>query len=117
MTLKLKDFETVKTSTFKTFKEKVASITKEDCWDFDLAVSCLESQLTQLYSFAALMAKRETGLKETAQIWDEMIFACDEAAKLIQKMSKKHTTCSGPHSHDRILDIRNRCARLKELHS
>lgn len=115
MTLEAKDFDAITHSALKSFDERVATVDPDVCWEFDIEVARLESQVIQLYGIAALLARREEDLDKIAEIWGAMISVCDTVAKKIQSLCAEHSFCIA--SHDKILDIRNKCARLRDLHN
>ena len=84
------------------------------CYEFDAEVSRLEAQTIQLYGVAALAAKREHDVAKVAEIWKMMVSICDEVASRMNKLCAQHPACTA--SHDKILDLRNKCARLMDLH-
>jgi hypothetical protein len=114
MILEAKDFGTIADSALKLFDERVANVDPSICWEFDIEVARLESQVVQLYGIAALLARRELELERIAEIWDAMISVCDAVAGKIQTLCAEHPFCVA--SHDKILDIRNKSARLRDLH-
>ena len=59
MTLELSDLDTIKDSALKSFEERVAKASPADREQMERELVRLESQLEQLYSFTALMARRE----------------------------------------------------------
>ena len=109
------DFQTMTDFALKHFADRVASNRPGTSFDFDIEVARLESQVEQLYGLAALMARRETELEATAEIWGAMIAACDAVAAKILSLCAEHPACSA--SYDNVLDIRNKAARLRDLHS
>jgi hypothetical protein len=115
MVLNPTDFKAITASALKLFDERVATVDPDICWEFDIEVARLESQVVQLYGIAALMARRESEMEKTAEIWAAMIAACDSVAEKIQTLCVAHPFCMA--SHDKILDIRNKAARLRNLHS
>jgi len=114
MVLDAADFLAITDSALKRFDEGVAASDPEIGGKCDLEVARLESQMIQLYGIAALLARREMDLGEIAEVWGSMISVCDTVAQKIQRLCGEHTFCVA--SHDRILDIRNKSARLRELH-
>ncbi len=114
MTLDAKDFGTITDSALKLFDERVAAVDPTVCWEFDIEVARLESQVVQLYGIAALLARREMELGKIAEIWGAMIQVCDTVAQKMQTLCAEHPFCVA--SHDKILDIRNKSARLRDLH-
>ena len=115
MTLDAKDFDAITNSALKLFDERVATVAPGIRGEFDIEVARLESQVVQLYGIAALLARREMELDKIAEIWGAMIFVCDTVAQKIQSLCVEHPFCVA--SHDKILDIRNKCARLRDLHA
>ena len=104
----------MKDSAIKAFEERVAAVNPNICWEFDLEVARLESQLVQLYSLAAIMARREPEMGKTAELWDTMANVCDAFAKRVRELCLEHPACQA--SYDKILDIRNACVELRDLH-
>lgn len=115
MILELSDLEKLKDSALKSFVDRMASVDPQICWEFDVEVARLESQLVQLYAFAAMAAKREETLEGTAEIWAAMVSICDAIAQTMSEFCKQHSASMA--SHDRILDLRNKCMRLQQLHA
>jgi hypothetical protein len=115
MLLDVADFQTITDSALKTFDERVATADPGVCWEFNLEVARLESQVVQLYGIAALLANREPDIDKVGEIWSAMISVCDAVAKKIHALCVEHPFCVA--SHDKILDIRNKSARLRDLHS
>jgi hypothetical protein len=115
VTLEIEDLDEIKKSALETFSERVASVDFGISGEVDLEVARLESQLLQLYAIAAIIARREESLERTAQVWDAMVSICDAFAAKISELCQEHPACRA--SHDKILDVRNKCARLRDLHS
>ena len=115
MQFNVADLEILKDSALKSFDEGVASADPDLCWEFNLEVGRLESQVAQLYGIAALIAKREIEVAKVAELWTGMVKVCDAIAEKVSNLCNEHPYCLA--SHDKILDVRNKCARLAELHS
>jgi hypothetical protein len=115
MEFNVADLEILKDSALKSFAEGVATADPDVCWEFNLEVGRLESRVLQLYGMAALIAKREPDVAKVAELWRGMVDVCDAIAEKISELCKEHPYCMA--SHDKILDVRNKCARLAELHS
>jgi hypothetical protein len=114
MVLNATDFEAITDSALRLFDQRMAVVDPDICWEFDMEVARLESQVIQLYGIAALLAQRETELDKVAEVWNAMISVCDAVANKIQTLCFEHPFCVA--SHDKILDIRNKSARLRDLH-
>lgn len=109
------DFQIMTDFALKHFEDRVACTRPGMCFEFDIEVARLESQVEQLYGLAALLARRETELDATAEIWGAVIAACDSVAAKILSLCAEHPACSA--SYDNVLDIRNKATRLRDLHS
>ena len=113
MNLEVADFKTIGETSLRQSEHRLAK-EKDSCEEFNREVARLEAQTVQLYGFAALAAKREPDIDRTAQLWEVMVGVCEAFARYIGELSKKHPHC--PVTFDRILDIRNRCQKMKDLH-
>jgi hypothetical protein len=110
MVLEAADFQALTDSALQLFDERIAAADSE----FEIEVARLESQVVQLYGIAALLARREMDLEKIGNTWAAMISVCDTVAQRIQALCAGHPFCVA--SHDKILDIRNKAARLRDLH-
>jgi len=115
MKLDANDFDAIADSALKLFDQRVAQANPTLCWEVDVEVARLESQIIQLYGIAALLARREMDLDKIAEIWGAMISVCDAVANKIQALCSEHPSRAA--MYDKILDIRNKSARLRELHT
>ncbi|MFZ4694575.1 MAG: hypothetical protein ACOYMV_05545 [Verrucomicrobiia bacterium] len=114
MKLDVQDLRALGKEALDQFEERVGRAEPGSCFAFDLEVARLESQLIQLYGVAAILARREESMEGVAALWGAMIGACDAVAARLLNLMVEHPACSA--SHDKILDLRNRCARLRDLH-
>jgi hypothetical protein len=80
----------------------------------EAAVARVESQVIQLYKMAALCARREMDLSNIEKIWEAVVAVCDTVARTLQTLCTEHSCCVA--SHAKILTIRNKAARLRDLH-
>jgi hypothetical protein len=79
-----------------------------------LEAARIEERVLSIYRVAAMSAKTAAD-DDVAGIWQAMAEVCDHACKLLTTLKGRWPQCGV--SHDRILDIRNRCQRLAEWHS
>ena len=114
MTLELSDFDTIKDNALRKFEERVSSA-GEDRQKMEREAFRLESQLEQLYSFTALIARREPDVARTAALWETLVRTCDVFAGKIFQLSQKYSV--GASAYDHILDIRSAAEELRALHS
>lgn len=114
MTLELSDLDTIKNRALEAFEERV-NRAGESREQIELEAFRLESQLEQLYSVTALLARREPDVGATAQLWDSLVRTCDLFAAKVSRLSQR--LCLGRSAYDHILDIRSAAEELRALHS
>jgi hypothetical protein len=115
MTLELADLDTLKDTALKDFEARVAKAGPVTPSEIELESARLESQLEQLYSVTALLARRETDMARTAELWARLVKACDLFAGRIFSLAQQHDLSLS--AYDRILDIRAAADELRALHS
>jgi len=111
------DVKILAESTLTAFDEEVASLPQEVCVPFNEAAGRLEAQLLTIYKFVVQLVRREEDLEIVAGWWVTMVSQCDEFAKRLRKLSLAHPNCGADFFYDRVLDLRNRCQRLHQMHS
>ncbi|MCI0626376.1 MAG: hypothetical protein L0387_32820 [Acidobacteria bacterium] len=114
MTLEISDIEAIQNSALRKFEERVskAAANKEEIAH---EASRLESQLEQLFSLSALMARREPDVIKTAELWERLVRVCDLFAARLYQLSQQHAL--GTAAYDSILDIRTAAEELRALHT
>jgi len=114
MTLEPPDLDVIKDSALKKFDERVAKAGSANREGIACEAARLESQLEQLYSLTAVMARREPDMAKTADLWGGLVRICDVFAARIMQLSQQYsldnTTCDG------VLDIRGAAEELRSLH-
>jgi hypothetical protein len=113
MTLEQSDLNTIKDHALKKFEERVLQA-NESREGIEREVVRIESQLEQLYSFTAMMARREGEVSRTAELWDNLVRTCDIFAARIFELAQQYSLNSS--SYDTILDIRSAAEELRDLH-
>ncbi|MDR1282354.1 MAG: hypothetical protein LBK99_16250 [Opitutaceae bacterium] len=106
------DFDTIKKENLRQFDD---NLSKAGPRHLGREVRALEANAVQLYGVAALMARNADDIETVASIWTAMEKVCDAFAKKLGALAKKHP--GSKVSHDKLLDLRNRCTELRELHS
>ena len=76
-------------STLAEFDQEIATLAPELCVPFNQAAMRLEGELLTIYEFA----------------------------KRLHDLSVSHPACGAGFFYDRVLDLRNKCQRLQEMHS
>ena len=115
MTLELSDLDTIKDNALKQFDERVAKANPANRNEIEREVARLESQLEQLYSFTAVMARREPDMAKTAELWARLVKICDLFAGPVFQFSQQHALDTA--AYDNILDFRTAAEELRALHS
>ena len=114
MTLELSDLDTIKDNALKKFEERLSSA-GGDREKLEREALRLESQLEQLYSFTAIVARREPDVARTAELWASLVKTCDLFAAKIFQLSQQYSVSKA--AYDNILDIRSAAEELRALHS
>jgi hypothetical protein len=109
------DLDSLKDNALKAFDERVGKADRADRQTMEREVSRLESQLEQLYSFTALMARREPDTAKTAELWARLVKICDIFAAKAHQLSARDPLSSS--AYDNMLDIRAAAEELRVLHS
>src|SRR3989442_5989747 len=91
MILEISDLDVIKDSALKKFDERVAKADPANREEIEREAARLESQLEQLYSFTALMARREPDVAKTAELWQRLVKICDGFPARGFHLSQQHT--------------------------
>lgn len=114
MTLEVSDLEAIRDSVLRNFDERVAKAAAQR-ENLEREASRLESQLEQLYSLSALMARREPDVAKTAELWGRLVKICDPFAARLFQLSQQHALDTTAYDH--ILDLRGAAEELRALHT
>lgn len=98
------------------FERRVAAIPSELSSPFHTEARQLETELLSIYKFVALGARTAEDLAQVASAWGLMVRVCDEAAKRLNRLVQQHPACGADAFYDRVLDLRNKCHRLQQMH-
>ena len=113
MTLELSDLDLIKSNALTKFEERLGSAGANPV-EIEREVFRLESQLEQLYSFTAAVARHEPDVARTAELWEGFVKTCDLFAGRIFQLSQQYAL--GTAAYDSILDIRSAAEELRALH-
>jgi hypothetical protein len=111
------DVKMLAESTLAAFDEEVATLPQGVCVPFNSAAAQLEAQLLTIYKFVVQFVRREDDLERVAAWWGTMVSQCDEFAERLRQLSRAHPDCGAAFFYDRVLDLRNRCQRLQQMHA
>lgn len=99
------------------FVRRVASIPPELCAPVHEEARNLETQLVTIYQLIARLVRRAEELEHVAKLWSVMVSTCDMALSKLRELVERRPACGADTYYDRILDLRNKCQRLQEMHS
>jgi hypothetical protein len=111
------DVKMLAESTLTAFEAEVATLPQDVCVPFNEAAARLEAQLLTIYKFVVQFVRREDDLEKVAGWWGTMVSQCDEFAKRLHQLSLAHPDCGAGFFYDRVLDLRNKCQRLHQMHA
>ena len=99
------------------FDRRIAAIPKDLCAPFHIEARQLDVELMTIYKMIVLCVRKEENLDQVSNAWRVMVGVCDEFAKRLNDLSKQHPYCGADSYYDRVLDLRNKCQRLQQMHS
>ena len=103
-------------ATLNEANRRLSEIPADLCAPFYAEASNLEQQLLGVYRTVALCVRKEDDLQKIAAWWQAMTNACDDFAGRLAKLCQEHPECGSEFFYDRVLDLRNKCQRLQEMH-
>lgn len=98
------------------YERRIALIPPDLSGPFNTEAMRLEDQLIGLYKMVVFCVKQEEDLSRVASLWAFMVGMCDHFAASLAKLKHDHPACGANAYYDRILDLRNKCQRLREMH-
>lgn len=97
-------------------EKRLVEIPADLCAPFYAEADKLEQQLLAVYRTVALCVRKEDDLDKVAAWWEAMTKVCDDFASCLNRLSEAHPACGADIFYDHVLDLRNRCQRLANLH-
>ncbi len=98
------------------FDSRIAQIPDNLRMAFNLEAMRLEDKLLFIYQFVVSCAREEEDLEKIASNWELMVGMCDVFSRRLYNLKESHPACGADVYYDRILDLRNKCHRLQEMH-
>ncbi|MEO6969951.1 MAG: hypothetical protein ABI217_03545 [Chthoniobacterales bacterium] len=95
---------------------RLDSIPADLCAPFFAEAANLEQQLLAVYRTVALCVRKEDDIDKVVAWWSAMTSICDEFACRLAKLCEDHPQCGSEFFYNRVLDLRNKCQRLQEMH-
>lgn len=115
--LESEDFITLSGDLLSESDERIKSTPSEQCVPFNLEAQRLEQHLLHTYKLVAICVKKEDDLNRIAAWWETMTTICDNFSLRLKDLHAQHPHCGAAFFYDRVLDLRNKCKRLREMHS
>lgn len=97
-------------------ERRLSEIPVDLCAPFYAEADKLEQQLLGVYRTVALCVRKEDDLDKVTAWWDGMTKVCDQFAARLNALCQSHPQCGADVFYDHVLDLRNRCLRLANLH-
>jgi len=101
---------------FDDFDRRVSVLPEELCAPFHDEARQLETELLMLYRTTVLCVRREPDMDWVATRWGEMLEICNGSLVRLKKLAEKQPDCGAGIYYDRVLDLKSKCQRLKEMH-
>ena len=99
------------------FERRIAVIPKDLCAAFRAEARNLETELLFFYRAVAMCAKRTEDLGMVSSLWAVMVRTCDKSLTQLAQLTKEHPACRADDYYDRVLDLRAKCERLRQMHA
>ncbi len=115
--LEVADFKELGSQFVGDFDRRIASIPGEMCSPFQDEARDLETQLLTVYQVIVRLARKSENLSQIAAWWKSMAELCDDAIARLGDLDQRHPGRGTDQYRDRLLDLRNKCSRLQQMHS
>lgn len=99
------------------FDRRIAQIPEDMCGPFHAEARDLETQLLTIYKLVVTVVRKIEDLAQVADLWSGMVKMCDHVGRRLGELVKRHPACGAEAYYDRVLDLRNKCLRLQQMHS
>ncbi|HEY3855592.1 MAG TPA: hypothetical protein VGO67_14470 [Verrucomicrobiae bacterium] len=111
-----KDLQELADSDLAEFDKSIAGIRDNLYAPLNIEAMRLQDKLMQLHKLVVFFVRSEEDLNKVAELWEFMAGMCDHFAKRLHKLHAEHPACGANFYYDNILDLRNKCQRLQEMH-
>lgn len=104
-------------SVLEGFDKRVESIPLDLYVPFHNEARQLETEILFFYRLIAKCVRNDDNLDSVAACWELMVHICDESMRRLSNLARQHPYCGAQIYYDRVLDLRNKCNRLHQMHS
>jgi hypothetical protein len=112
-----KDVQELSNATLAESDKRLSTIPADMCAPFFAEASNLQQQLLSVYRTVVLCVRKEDDVDRVGGWWQIMVEVCDQFARRLLALHRDHPNCGAGMFYDAVLDLRNRCQRLREMHS
>lgn len=99
------------------FEGDLREIPGELCAPFYESAHRLETAILTIFRHVSLCTKDEDDVDTVAQYWLAMKGICDAGLTRLADLISRHPDCNAGIISDRLLDLRNKCQRLYQMHA
>jgi hypothetical protein len=110
------DIKELGNSVLSDYDRELALIPENMCAPFHRQAGLLENGLLFTYRATVMCVRREEDITKVASRWEDMVNVCDESLARLKSLAERHPHCGTGWYYDRVLDLRNKCQRLQEMH-
>ena len=110
------DLQEIGRTCLEDFDRRMPSIPEDLCAPFHAEARQLETGLLIIYRATVMCVRREPNIDCVAKRWGDMVSMCDKFLVKLKKLHEIHPACGANIYYDRVLDLKNKCARLAEMH-
>jgi hypothetical protein len=110
------DFQEMGRACLENFDRRLPAIPEDLCAPFHDQAGQLETGLLFLYKATVMCVRREADIERVAKRWGDMVSMCTLFLAKLKTLHEKHPRCGAEIYYDRVLDLRNKCQRLQEMH-
>jgi len=115
--LDVADFREMSDQFVADFDRQVAALPDELCVPFHIQARDLETQLLTVYKMVVTLARKSTDLDQIAAWWKSMADMCDDSISRLGQLDQRHPGCGADSYRDRLVELKNKCLRLQQMHS
>jgi hypothetical protein len=110
------DLQELGRTALEDFERRLVSLPEDLCAPFHDEARQLETELLFLYRATVLCVRREPDIDKVGARWAEMVRLCRDFLTKLKKLGDQHPGCGAGIYYDRVLDLRAKCERLREMH-
>lgn len=96
--------------------QRISQIPKDLCVPFHMEARRLDAELLAIYKMIVLRVRNEDDLDKVAEYWGTMVSICDGFSAKLNSLAEQHPYCGADSYYDKVLDLRNKCQRLQQMH-